>query len=113
MAKYSNYVLPDLPWYERDGLMTWYNQAKSQEFLRNSKEHFNKTKIINFDIIHRLARGEKIPDDVLKKYETVQDSRISQYPKIPRNNFLSEAFKTERKDIYFEKKVINDYFKNK
>ena len=81
MAKYSNYVLPDLPWYERDGLMTWYNQAKSQEFLRNSKEHFNKTKIINFDIIHRLARGEKIPDDVLKKYQTIQDSRVSQYPK--------------------------------
>ena len=102
MAKYSNnyvleYVPPGLPWYERDGLMIWYNQAQFHEFLRNSKEHFNSTKIINFDIIRRVARGENIPDNVLKKYQTVQDSRVSQYPKKDRNNFSSEAFKTERK----------------
>ena len=104
---------PNLPWYERDGPMIWYNQAKCQEFLRNSNEHFNSTNIINFNIIHRRARGEKNPDDVLKKYQTVQDSRVSQYPKTDTNNFLSEGFNTERKDIYFGKNVINDYFKNK
>ena len=58
-------VLLDLPWYERDGLMT----------LRSTRLFF--------------------------------------YPKKDRNNFLSEAFKTETKDIYFEKKVIIDHFKNK
>ena len=108
MAKCSNnyvpeYVPPGLPWYERDGFMTRYNQAKCQEFLRNSKEHFNSTKIINFDIIHSLARREKIPDDVLKKYQTVQDGRVSQYPKRDRNNFLSEAFKTKEKMFTLKK----------
>ena len=104
MAKYSNYVVPDLPWYERDGLMTWYNQAKSQEFLRNSKEHFNKTKIINFDIIHRLARGEKIPDDVLKKYQTIQDSRVSQYPKRAGIFFYLKHFRLKEKIFALKKK---------
>ena len=104
MAKYSNYVLPDLPWYERDGLMTWYNQAKSQEFLRNSKEHFNKTKIINFDIIHRLARGEKIPDDVLKKYQTIQDSRVSQYPKRAGIFFYLKHLRLKEKIFVLKKK---------
>ena len=64
MAKYSNnfvpeYMLPDLPWYECDGLSTWYNQAKCQEFLRNSKEHFNSTKTINFDITYTGWLEEK------------------------------------------------------
>ena len=108
MAKYSNYVpeyvLPDLPWYERDGLMTWYNQAKSQEFLRNSKEHFNKTKIINFDIIHRLARGEKIPDDVLMKYQTIQDSRVSQYPKRAGIFFYLKHLRLKEKIFALKKK---------
>ena len=71
------YVPPDLPWYERDGLMTWYDQAKCEDFLRNSKHHFQNTKIVNFNITRSEAKGEKVPDDIFKKYQTVQGNRVS------------------------------------
>lgn len=34
------FVSNNLPWYERDGLMTWYDQVKCQEFLEDIVEHF-------------------------------------------------------------------------
>ena len=61
------YVAQNLPWYERDGLMTSYDQIKCQEFLRNSDKHFKTGKIVNFDIISREAAAEKVLDNVLKK----------------------------------------------
>ena len=56
----NNYILlfvpQDLKWYERDRLMTWYDQTKCKEFLQNVDNHFENTKIINFDIsIRRLG----------------------------------------------------------
>lgn len=65
------YVPPNLLWYDRDGLITWYNQRKCEEFLKNPKEHFDNTKIVNFGIIRREAKGKTIPEDLLKKYQTV------------------------------------------
>ena len=84
--------------------MIWYNQAQFHEFLRNSKEHFNSTKIINFDIIRRLASGENVPDNVLKKSQTVQDSRVSQYRRRTGIIFHLKHLRLKEKDIYFEKK---------
>lgn len=86
------YVPPNLPWYKRDGLMTWYDQVKSGDFLKNSKQHFGDTKMINFDIIRREGIDEKVPDGVVKKYETVQDSRVYQYPKKDHDNFCPLHF---------------------
>ena len=45
------YVPSDLSMYERDGLMTWYDQRKCEEFLRDPKNHFKNTKMVDFDII--------------------------------------------------------------
>ena len=105
------YVPRDLPWYERDGLMTWYDQAKYQYFLKNSDRHFKTTKAINFDIIRREAAGQKVPDELLKKYQTIENERVSKYPKGERNKFLSSTFRTDRTDIFFEKKVVLNHFK--
>ena len=46
-----NFVSNNLPWYERDGLMTWCDQVKCQEFLENTVSYFQNLEIINFDII--------------------------------------------------------------
>ena len=62
------FVPQDLPRYKRDGLMTYYNQVKCQEYLRNSDSHFKTAKVINFDIIRREAAREKVPNELLKKY---------------------------------------------
>ena len=38
-------------------------------------------------------------------------NHVKKYPKKEENNFLSVAFRTDRKDIYFEKEVVQKHFK--
>lgn len=45
-----------------------------------------KTKIVNFDIIHWQARGEKVPEKLLKKYQTVKEKTTKQYLKEHKKN---------------------------
>ena len=106
MSYVPPFVPQDLPWYERDGLMMWYVQGKCQEFLRDTDRHFNKTKIVNFDIIHKQCCGEVVPNELLKYYQTVNQTRVSEYPSDDQENILSSTFRTNRQDIYFEKKKI-------
>ena len=105
------FVLQDLSWYEQDGLMTSYNPIKCQKFLRNSNSHFKTAKIINFNIIRREAAGEKVPDELLKKYQTVQNEWVSTHPKNHQKKILGSAFHTNRLDIFFEKDVVLNHFK--
>ena len=75
------YVTENLSWYERDGIVKYINQAKCRDFLRDLDSHFKKTKIVNFDIIYRQARGEKVPEELLKKYQTVQNKILKNIKK--------------------------------
>lgn len=45
MAKVDNMFIPkfipnDLPWHQRDGFMTWYDQNKFNEFLEDTDDYF-------------------------------------------------------------------------
>ena len=80
------FIPKDLPWNERDGLMTWYDQFMCEEFLRNFHKHFKTATLINFDIIRREA-GEKVPDELPRNYQTVQNERVSTYPKNDQRKF--------------------------
>lgn len=55
-----DYVPENLLWHKRDTLLTWYDQAKCKDFLDNTDEHFEKTKIANFDIINKSLKKETI-----------------------------------------------------
>ena len=46
------YVLGDLPWYERDGLLIYIDQSKYKEFISNPDRHMEKAEVINFDIFY-------------------------------------------------------------
>ena len=83
------YVPKDLPWYKRDCLMTYIDQVKCRDFLRDLEDHFKNTKIINFDVIHCQMRGEKAPEDLFKKYQTVQENRTKNYFQRATKEFLS------------------------
>ena len=48
----SEYMPDDLPWYERDVLMTDLGKLKCDEFLKNPDKHFREKKIVNFSIIY-------------------------------------------------------------
>ena len=34
------FIPNNVPWYDRDGLNTWYEQNKCNEFLENTDHHF-------------------------------------------------------------------------
>ena len=42
----------DLPWYERDGLLTYFDQLKYKEFICDPDAAVKNTEVINFDMIH-------------------------------------------------------------
>ena len=46
------YVPEDLPWYERNGLLTYVDQWKYKEFISDPDTDVNNTKVVNFDMIH-------------------------------------------------------------
>ena len=105
MSKPKNTYVPkfipkNLSWYERDDLMTWYDQIKCKNFLRDTDQHFQQAKIINFGIIHRECCGEEVPKNLLRHYQTVNGKSISDYPTPKQNQILSSAFRTDRKDIF-------------
>ena len=47
-----DYCPPDMPWCERDGLLTWYDQNKYAKFSQNPDEYIKKKKVINFGMIN-------------------------------------------------------------
>lgn len=64
----------------RDGLLTRYDQGKCKDMLRNTNKHFQEAKVVNFDIIHRKVWGKKVPEELLRHYQTLRGKRIAKYP---------------------------------
>ena len=108
MSYVPSFVPQDFPWYKRDDLMTWYDQGKCQDLLRDTDRNFDETKIVNFDKIHKQCRGEVVPNELLKYYQTANQTRVSKYPSDYHEYILSSTFRTNRKDIYFEKKPLKN-----
>ena len=74
-----NYVPKDLPWYKRDGLITYVDQLKCERFKENRDENFKNTEIVNFDIINHLCRDD--PQQNSKKYyKTITKNNFKNYP---------------------------------
>ena len=53
MTNYTNnyipkYVPDNLEWYERDGLMTYIDMLKYDNFIKDTDSHFKKIYVINF-----------------------------------------------------------------
>ena len=84
----AQYDCDKLPWYKRDGLMTYIDKLKCDRFLENPNQHSQQTRIINFDIILKEARGEKISSKDLKAYQTVYHNRVKKYSKREQDNFF-------------------------
>ena len=111
--KFDNRFIPtfvpnDLPWYERDGLMTWYEQCKCQEFLENTDEHFQNLQILNFDMIN--SNG-KIDDDKLKQYQTIDHHEIMAYPPELREEIMSSNFRAKHPGMHVKKETVVEHFR--
>ena len=87
MSNYTNYknnyvpkFVPspeNLPWFEKD-FMYWLDRHRCEDFFKNTNKHFKEAKIVNFDVIHRQARGEPPPSkEHLQEYQTVSEKEVS------------------------------------
>ena len=52
--------------------MTWHDQVKCEDFLRDTNKHFQEMKTVNFDIIHRQCREEEASKHLLNlRFKTI------------------------------------------
>ena len=105
-----DYVSPDLKWYERDGFLTYIDQLKYSEFSKNPDGSVKNAKVVNFEIIHVQCRGDgrKFDD---KYYQTVSESSVKNMPQKEMKKALGACLRSERKDLFVEKKLLFDYFR--
>ena len=59
-----NYQSEDIPWYERDSLLTCIDALKCKEFLYNCDEHFLSIEVINFSIINHRCKSIPLQNSV-------------------------------------------------
>ena len=98
-----------MPWYERDGLDTWYKQNKCSDFLRDADKHFKNMKMVNFDILKN-----QVSEDKLKQYLIIDHHEIMRYPPKLREEICSSIFRNiKRVDMFVKKKQLMNILKIK
>ena len=104
------FVSNNIPWYERDGLNTWYEQMKCNEFLEDIDNHFKNLEITNFDMIYNK---KTLSNDKIKQYQSIDHHKIIKYPIQERDQIMSSIFQnSKREDMYVQTNTINEHFKN-
>ena len=99
------YVKPNLKWYERDGLMTYHDHVKYEEYARDPDRYLSRANIVNFDLTHAQCRFEK-PSLSKKFYQTVSKSHVDAMPSQEKDKAVSACLRSERTDVFVEKKII-------
>ena len=86
------YVKPDLKWFERDGLMTYIDRLRYEQFEENRDNYLNNIKITNMDIIHHECRGDPLEKDI-KTYKTIVEKDLKQMPASDKHAALAACFR--------------------
>ena len=73
------YVPKYLPWYERDGLMTYIDQLKYKELISDPDAAIKNTKVNNFEMIHTQCRGISCTHSD-QFYQTVRQKNVAKMP---------------------------------
>ena len=92
-------------------LDTTLRKMTFEKIVDDPDYHFQNSYITNFDLIHHECRGDDLSYSK-KHYETITKKSINN--EIENDNikyrFISSAIKSERKDVAFEKEIINEHF---
>ena len=101
------YVPENLPWYECDGLMMWYDQGKCADFLKDTNKLFvrqkSSTLILYIDSVE-VKWFRQIFSNTIKPLTKV----VSGYPSTKQTEIRSSTFRTDRKEIFFENETIKN-----
>ena len=91
--------------------MTYLGRIKYEEYERDPDKYLSEAKIVNFEIIYSQCRGEKL-NMAEKFYQTIKSSDIVNMPKKDKSIGVSTCLRSSRKDIFVEKKLVSDHFRN-
>ena len=86
-------------------------QMTFNEIINDPEYHFKNSYVTNFDLIHNECRGDELHFS-RKHYETIAYKRFNEEitNKTNQEKFISSAIKSERKDIFIEKKICDEHF---
>ena len=112
MSRYPvNSYVPRKVEYVYD-LHTRLKKTTYDEILNDLDGHFNNCYVTNFDLINHECRGDQL-NHSRKFYETVFENDLkNNLNSEDAYNFCSSAFRSERKNLFFEKKVYQNHFLN-
>ena len=104
----NNYI----PYYpvNKDNLHDSLLRNKYEKINKNKKEYFELAKIVNFDMIHNECKGTPLQNSV-KYYQTIHQDNLKRAQEEDREEFISEAIKSKRDDLYIEKEIIIQHFR--
>ena len=85
---------------------------KYERIKQDLPDYFFNVKILNFDIIHHESSGNLLTHHK-KYYQQIHEKDFIYIPKKDdKYNFISNAIKSRRNDIYIQKDVILKHFVN-
>ena len=92
-------------------LDTTLKQMTFNEIIVDTDYHFENSFITNFDLIHNDCRGDKLSYS-RKHYETISNEKVKKEIASEefRNQFISSAIRSERKDLVIEKEILEEHF---
>ena len=92
-----------------DTLDDTLNRMTFNEIINNTDYHFENSYITNFDLIHHNCRGDPLKH-TKKYYETISYEKLNKeiISKEDRASFISSAIKSERKDVFINKKIFKE-----
>ena len=73
---------------------------KYKEATENPIQYFSNVKFVNFDIVYNDICKTKLQKP-LEEYQTINKNDIDGYEQKLKNEMLSAAYRSERKDIFF------------
>ena len=83
---------------------------KYENINKNKKEYFELAEIVNFDIIHNECRGNPLQNSI-EYYQSIYQDNLKRAKEKDREEFISEAIKSKRDDLFIDKEVIIQHFK--
>ena len=93
-------------------LHTRLNKTNYDTILIDLDGHFKNCYVTNFDLINHECRGDQL-NHSRKFYETVFENDLkNNLNSEDAYNFCSSGFRSGRKNLFFEKSLYQNHFKN-
>ena len=87
-------------------------QLKYEETIKNTDKYFQNVRVINFDMIHHLCRGDPLEKD-MNEYLTVENNDLKKYPKNDKKKVVGSDLRNQGKTnqpIFIKKDTFLNHF---